>query len=581
MFSYVVKYTKIFMDTDSTEDKIMDTETMNILFAFIGGLGMFLYGMHIMAAGLQKAAGKKMRKILEVLTKNKFTGVLVGALVTAIIQSSSATTVMVVGFVNAGLMSLGQTIGIIMGANIGTTITSWLVASIEWATLFKPSTIAPIALGIGVVLILFSNKNSRKNIGEILVGFGILFIGIDTMTNGLDPISDSPVLADIFTGLGSNPFLGVLAGAVVTAIIQSSSASVGILQSLALGGAIPWNSAVYIIMGQNIGTCVTALLSSAGANRNAKGAAYVHLLFNIIGSILFSILAVIFFKYINVQLGESPITLTEISIVHTAFNIANTVLLYPFSNKIVSLAERICSIRHNEVDESQPVHLDDRILETPSFAILNCAKEITRLGNMAKDNLNLAMDALMTKDENKIEKVFAREKSIDKLDNAITQYMVKLCNTNITEYENNMVTALFHTVNDMERIGDHSENLAELAQFMINEEIEFSGKAKEEIKFISDKTISSVNTALKSFEENDLEIAKEVYAQEKEIDGIEQNLRAKHIDRLAKNSCNPVSGVAYLDTITNLERISDYALNVAQAVVKIKLSKSEKPKTIE
>lgn len=539
----------------------------SIIISFAGGLGLFLYGMHIMAAGLQKAAGSRMKKILEILTKNKFMGVVIGAFVTAIIQSSSATTVMVVGFVNAGLMNLSQTVGIIMGANIGTTVTSWIVSSIEWAEYLQPTTIAPIAVAVGVLMLLFAKRNSIKQVGEIIVGFGILFIGINSMTTGLQPLKESQLFREMFQQLGRNPILGVLAGAFVTAVIQSSSASVGILQSLANSGLVTFNSAVYVIMGQNIGTCVTAMLSSMGASKNAKGAAYIHLLFNVLGSIIFSLIAFIFFTFINKTIGERVISLTEISLVHTAFNIANTIIMYPFSSILVKIATKLTQSSKATNDETELVHLDDRVLETPGFAIQNCIKEIVRLGYMAYDNLQLSSEALLEKDVSKIDKVFSREKNIDLLQKAITEYMVKLCNTDINQYENMVITSLFHTVNDLERIGDHSENLAELSQYMITENIKFSDTANKELLEISKSTASCVENAIRALETNSRELAKKAAKGEQIIDEMELQLRSRHIQRLTNNECEATTGVVFLDVLTNLERVSDHALNVAQGVL--------------
>jgi len=545
----------------------MHIDYFNVIISFAGGLGLFLYGMNIMASGLQKAAGGKMKQLLEILTKNKLLGVLIGAFVTAIIQSSSATTVMVVGFVNAGLMTLKQAVGIIMGANIGTTATSWIVSSAEWAEYLKPATLAPIAVAFGAAMLIFSKKNNIKQVGEIIVGFGVLFIGIEMMTGGLEPLSQSQMFKDAFKELGENPFLGVITGALVTAIIQSSSASVGILQSIAYSGIVTWNSAIYIIMGQNIGTCVTAMLSSIGASKTAKGAAYIHLLFNVIGSVFFSFFAYLFFEFINTDLGNNSIGLLEISIAHTGFNIANTVVMYPFSNILVKIAEKIAVRGKTAEDEGEPVHLDDRIMETPVFAIQNCVKEIVRMGYMSYDNLKMSIDALLSKDEEKIPKVLKREKNIDKLQKLITQYMVKLCSTNINAKEKNTVMSLFHTVNDIERIGDHSENIVELAQFMIKEKIRFSEMAYNEMIEICGITIKCVEDAVKALENSDIRRAEKVVKGEATIDYMEKDFRTRHIERLAKLECDTTTGVVFLDTLTNLERVSDHALNVAQGIL--------------
>lgn len=530
-----------------------------------GGLGLFLYGMHIMASGLQKAAGNKLKKVIEILTKNKFIGVILGALVTAVIQSSSATTVMVVGFVNAGLMNLTQAVGIIMGANIGTTVTSWIVSSADF---LQTDTLAPIAILIGAALLLFSKKTRTSQIGEIIIGFGVLFIGIEMMSSAVSPLSELEGFATAFKECGKNPILGLGVGLVVTAVIQSSAASVGILIALAVNGLVTWDSAVYIIMGQNIGTCATALLSSIGASRNAKGAAYIHLMFNVVGSIIFSIVAYIFFIF-NPELGSSVITPYEISLVHSVFNIANTIILFPFSGVLVKIAEVMCRTSKTQVDEdSEVMHLDDRILNSPSIAIASCVKEIVHLGKMAEKNLNLACETLISKDKSAIAKIYEREEKIDNLTKVITQFLVKLCNSDVTKEENDYITSLFHTVHDMERIGDHSENLAEFTETMIEDELEFSDAAKTELREMFNETSKCVNNSITALENDNIDYAEKVIKEEERVDGLEKGLREKHIVRLTTNRCDPLVGVVYLDIVTNLERVADLALNVAQVVIK-------------
>ena len=439
---------------------------VDILIPFVGGLGLFIYGMQIMAQGLQKAAGTKMKKLLEVLTNNKFLGVLLGAFITAIIQSSSATTVMVVGFVNAGIMNLSQAMGVIMGANIGTTATGWIVSSAEWAKFLNPTVIAPVLVMVGVIMYIASKKAKVREIGSIIIGFGILFLGIEMMSDAVYPLRSSESFKQMFVTLGANPILGVLAGAGVTAIIQSSSASVGILQTLAASGLVPFNAAIYIIMGQNIGTCITAMLSSIGASKNAKSAAYMHLLFNIIGSVIFSIVAVLYFTFANSAIGALPISQTQISIVHTAFNIANTIILFPFSAIIIKMAKALTNFDESTtVDVGELIHLDDRVLETPSFAVQSAVLEVVRMGHIVIESFDMASEAVLEKNKEKVDIVFEREKSIDNLNDAITSYLVKICNTNINDHENEVVTSLLHVVGDIERVGDHCENLVELVDF--------------------------------------------------------------------------------------------------------------------
>ena len=546
----------------------MNLDYATIILGFAGGLGLFIYGMQVMASGLQKAAGNSLKKILEVLTKNKFLGVLLGIGVTAIIQSSSATTVMVVGFVNAGLMNLQQTVGIIMGANIGTTVTGWLVSSVQWAGVFSPENLAPIAVFIGAALAIFSKKQTVNQIGEILVGFGMLFIGIEMMSTGVEPLQHLPAFKEAFTQFGRNPLLGVLVGAVVTAVIQSSSASVGILQSLSLTGLVSWNSAVYIIMGQNIGTCVTALLSSVGTSKNAKGAAYIHLLFNVIGSVFFSILAAIFFTFYH-DFGFQKIGIVEISLIHTGFNIANTVIMFPFSGLFVKMAEKLATVTSKNTgdDETVPVHLDDRILSTPSIAMSNCTKEIVRLGNMSLKNLTAACESLENRDGSRVEKILEREKNIDNLTKAITAYLVKLCNSNLTKQENTNATGMFHIVNDMERIGDHAENIIEMTQQMIADDLELSKKGIDDLKKMAEESLKSVRNCIIALSDNDIDFAEKVIKEEERVDNLEKQIRGEHMQRLTSGECNPRVGVIFLDALTNLERVSDHALNVAQGVI--------------
>ncbi|MBN2220720.1 MAG: Na/Pi cotransporter family protein [Vallitaleaceae bacterium] len=551
----------------------MTTETFQEIlfqiFAFVGGFGMFLYGMHIMAQGLEQSAGPKMKSLLKILTSNRLLAVGVGALVTAIIQSSSATTVMVVGFVNASILNLTQAVGVIMGANIGTTITGWIVSSSEWAAFLKPAEMAPLAIGIGAMLLFFGRGQTKKQVGEIIIGFGLLFIGLELMGDAIKPYRDSQIFKDAFTVLGSNPIFGILAGFLVTAVIQSSSASVGILQTVALAGMVPWNAAVFIILGQNIGTCVTAMLSSIGANKTAKRAAVIHLLFNLIGTVFFGIIAIVYFSVFNRTLGDTQISATEISVFHTIFNIANTVLLFPFAMVLVRLSEKIVT-GEDILDNSQSAvvlrHLDDRILETPIFAVENAIKEVVSMGYIALENVRLATEAMVEKNPEKIKQVEAAEKDINKLDEMITQYLIKINNLPITEKQHLVVNHLFNTVNDIERVGDHASNLAQLANYKIENDITFSELALSELTDMSDYTIETLRIAVEAREKNDSKLVHKVEDREDIIDTKEEELREKHIKRLSNYECTPSSSVVFLEAINHFERISDHALNIAQYI---------------
>lgn len=551
-------------------------EIVKSLFTFAGGLGMFLYGMNIMADGLQKGAGNKMKQLMGFLTNNRIVGVLVGALVTAIIQSSSATTVMVVGFVNAGIINLTQAVGVIMGANIGTTVTGWLVSMNEWGSFLKPDFFAPVLIAIGAFILMFAKHSGKKTVGEILVGFGVLFVGLSFMSGAIEPYSDSPIFATAFRALGGNPFLGILTGAVVTAIIQSSSASVGILQTLALNGMVTWNSAVYITLGQNIGTCITALLSSAGANKTAKRAAVIHLLFNMIGAVVFGVGMFIIF-HINPTFASSSIDSVQISIFHTIFNITNTLILFPFANKLVQLSGLI--IRDDEkekaqlpevVDEEEDIlrHLDKRILESPSFALENADQEILHMARITCQNVENSFKAVMENDEDCVLSVLQEEKSIDRLAKKLSKYLVQVSSLSLTEQQHMIVNHLFYTVSDIERIGDHAENIAELAKYKIENHIEFSDIAHEELKGLMSYVSSSLDYSIKARTEMSWEAVQKAKEYEDLVDYVESELREKHIERLAKNLCKPTSGVVFLDLLTNLERISDHADNMSSYVKK-------------
>lgn len=541
----------------------------SIVIPFIGGLAMFIYGMNIMADGLQHAAGSKMKKILEVLTQNKLMGIALGALVTAIIQSSSATTVMVVGFVNAGLMNLTQAISVIMGANIGTTITGWLVSAGEWAKMFSPSTLAPIAVMVGVIITLVGKRQQSKDVAGIIIGFGILFIGMNTMSDAVYPLRESEVFKTAFISMGSNPFLGILVGAGVTAIIQSSSASQGILLSLASAGLVPTNAAVFIIMGQNIGTCVTAILSSVGASKNAKCVGTMHLTFNIAGTIIFSILAMILFARLDPSYGEGIINMTQISFIHTVFNVGTTIILMPFSGYIIKFAMKVNGLKAVETksDEAELVHLDKRMMSTPSVAVEGAKLETIRMGRIARENLSLALSTLSDHDEEKMTDVKQREFVIDKLCDNISKYLIDLCMLHLSDKDNEMVTSLLNTVSDMERVGDHAENIVELAEEMKQEGISFSDTALEELNEMSTTTLGAYDNAVKALELDDITYAVKTSFLEDQVDAMEKKLRAGHIERLSNAECSVNAGIHFIDLLGNLERVSDHAMNIAQVVL--------------
>ncbi len=539
---------------------------IEMLFRFIGGLGMFLYGMNVMADGLQKSAGGRMRHLLEVLTKNRLLGILLGAGVTAVIQSSSATTVMVVGFVNAGLMNLTQAAGIIMGANIGTTITAWVVSMSEWGSILKPEFFAPLLIGIGAFLILFSKKEKARELSQILIGFGVLFIGLSFMSDSITPYRDAPIFSEAFRILGGNPILGILTGLVVTAVIQSSSASVGILQTLAANGVVTWNSAIYITLGQNIGTCVTALLSSLGAQRTAKRAAVIHLLFNVIGAILFSVVMFGVFT-LNRTLAASSINSVQISVFHTVFNITNTLILFPFANWLVKMSGLLVK-GEDESEEGQEEayelpHLDERILETPSFAVEHAAKEVVRMGELSWQHAKLAFDAVRTGSQKRVDKAYQIEETMNKYERQMAEYLAKISSTSLTDRQRQVVGNLLYTVGDIERMSDHCDNIAEMAERMIQERLTFSLEATEGLEEIEGLALDSMKASILARQTEKMAYVQQTIQLEDEVDDLEEELREKHIERLSQNQCSAARGVIYLDILNNIERISDHANNIA------------------
>lgn len=545
----------------------MSMTDVEMLFSFAGGIGLFLFGMNIMAEGLQKAAGSKMKSLLAALTSNRLLAVLVGALVTAIIQSSSATTVMVVGFVNAGLMNLTQSVGVIMGANIGTTMTSWLVSMKDIGSLFSPDFYAPLLIGIGAFCLLFAKKERAKEIGQILIGFGMLFVGLNFMSGAIKPYRDSPMFADAFRVLGENPFLGILVGALITALIQSSSASVGILQTLAINGMVTWRAAIFVTLGQNIGTCITALLSSAGAQKTAKRAAVIHLLFNVLGAVIFGVVMFLFF-WMKPELAGSNISTVEISIFHTVFNVTNTIILFPFANQLVKASYLV--VRGDEEAEEEHAeqlpHLDTRILETPSFAIESAITEIGRMGDLSAKHLQAVRDALFERNIKKVKKAAKMEENVDNFASSLSDYLVKISNLSLTEQQHSLVSNLFYTVSNFERISDHCDNIGELVANMVENGHEFSDSAKADLKVMFDKTEDAVLRAVECRRNMSLDAISAVHEDEDAIDAMEEELRKQHVKRLSEKQCDTNAGIIFLDLLTNLERISDHTENIVDYV---------------
>ncbi|RDY28388.1 Na/Pi cotransporter family protein [Romboutsia weinsteinii] len=528
---------------------------MDIAISLIGGLGLFLYGMSLMGEGLQKSAGDKLKKTIELLTSNVLMGVLVGTVVTAIIQSSSAATVMVVGFVNAGIMGLNQAIGVIMGANIGTTVTAQLVS-------FKLEGIAPIALGIGIVLYLFAPRTRVKNIAEILLGFGILFTGMEFMKDAVKPLAEFQGFTDILATVGHRPILGLFLGFAITAIVQSSSASMGMLIALATQGIIPITAALPILYGDNIGTCVTSLISSVSANRNAKRAAVMHLLFNIMGTLLFMLVLNKPIVALVTRLNPNDVA-RQIANTHTLFNLISVAALLPFSKWIVQAAIKLVPNK-DDGEEKSTLYLDERMLETPSIAFGNTMKETLRMGQKAKICFESSMNGFLNKSDEEVKVAFETEKSINELQRGLLNYLLKLSKTSLNNDLIESVDDLFNTINDIERVGDHSENIAELAQDIISQNVEMSQEGVNEVRGMYEKVLENYNNALKLIDSKDKDLANKILKLEDEVNQIEKSIRVNHIHRLNNSNCTIDAGILYLELISNLERISDHCANIAK-----------------
>lgn len=540
---------------------------MTMLFGLFGGLGLFLYGMKVMGDGLEKAAGERLKKLIEVLTNNRVMGMLVGVVVTGIIQSSSATTVMVVGFVNAGIMNLTQAIGVIMGANIGTTVTAQMIS-------FKLTDYAPLAVAIGVAFWMFTKDKRTKQLAEILIGFGILFIGMETMSTAMKPLREfegfKTMLASFGGGTPKDTFLGILAGFGLTAIIQSSSASIGILIALASQGLLPMEAALPILFGDNIGTCVTALLSSIGANKTAKRAALMHLLFNIIGTLIFVFVLSKPILHFVVQATPDDVA-RQIANTHSLFNIINMIIQLPFAGALVFLATKLIPDKAGEAPAVEGIrYLDDRILETPTIAVGQCIKEVLHMGNTAADSYRKSMEAFFNADAEMAHEVFRIERIINSMEKEIAGYLVKLSNTALSEEHHNVVNGLFGTCHDIERVGDHADNMAELALYRVENKLDFSESAIDELRMLHERVLKSYNESLLALQTGDVQVARRVVEREGEIDHVQKSLRTSHIARMNRQQCSPGSGVIFLDILTNLERIGDHASKIAFAVMDVK-----------
>lgn len=549
------------------------------ILTLLGGLAMFLYGMQVMGDGLAKVSGGKLERILENLTSSPVKAVLLGAAVTAVIQSSSATTVMVVGFVNSGIMRLSQAVGVIMGANIGTTATSWILslAGIEsenfFIRLLKPTSFAPILALIGIVFLMFIKNQKKKDIGMIMIGFAVLMFGMESMSGAVKPLADVPEFTNIMTAF-SNPLFGVLAGTILTAIIQSSSASVGILQALCMTGAVPYSVALPIIMGQNIGTCVTALLSAIGANKNAKRAAMVHLYFNLIGTAIF----MVGFYAINAVIGFSffsdAANPAGIATLHSIFNITATIILLPFSRVLEKLACLTIKDKKEDVvvsaEDKEFMILESRFLEKPAFA-LEQSRNAAR--NMAQDSHNALFTAMKMIDnysDEQAERVEAMEAKVDRYEDELGTYLVKLSHKDLSEADSHSLSIMLHCIGDFERISDHAVNLMESAQELAKKGLHFSDKAKAELKVLKAAVHDIVDTAYEVFDKQDVGLAEKIEPLEEVVDELSKEVKRRHVQRLRTGECTIEMGFILSDITTSLERIADHCSNIGVCVTQVR-----------
>ena len=549
----------------------------------VGGLAMFLYGMHAMGEGLSKLSGGKLEHILEKLTSNRLMAVLLGAGVTAVIQSSSATTVMVVGFVNSGIMKLQQAVGIIMGANVGTTMTSWLLSLVEVdggnfiMQMLKPTSFSPILAIIGVIMIMGAKDNTKRNdIGIILVGFAILMTGMDIMSDAVSGLEDVPEFTNILTAF-SNPILGMIAGAVLTAVIQSSSASVGILQALCATGAISFGAAIPIIMGQNIGTCITAVMSGFGANKNAKRASMMHLYFNLIGTVVFMAAFYIANGFLHFEFLNGAASATGIAVVHSIFNIACAVCWFPFANLLVKLAT--LTIRDTEEDkkekENQFALLDERFLARPAFAVEMCRKVAIQMAEVSRDSMYLALDSIGNYKPESFQKVREMEMEVDRYEDALGSYLVKVNNCDLTDADSKSISVMLHCINDFERISDHAVNIMESAKEMHDKKLAFSENAQKEFDVFVNAVREIIHNSVDSYANNNLATARMIEPLEQVINGLNAELKQRHIKRLRKGKCTIELGWVLQDLLTNIERVSDHCSNIAVCLIEIKENEFE------
>lgn len=542
----------------------------------LGGIALFLFGMHTLSASLEKLAGGKLETWLEKATSKPIKGVVLGAIITAVIQSSAATTVMIIGFVNSGLMKLSQAIGVIMGANIGTTATSWLLSlqsisgsdGFSFLNILKPTTFTPVLAVIGVILIMFTKSDKKKTIGMILAGFAVLMFGMNSMSSATAGLAENETFCNILM-MFSNPVLGVIAGAVLTAVLQSSSASIGILQSIAIStGKVTYSVALPLLLGQNIGSCVTALISSVGANKPAKRVAFVHLYFNVIGTVVFLSIFYLLNAFISMPFMEESLNAVGIAVIHTGFNVLATALFLPFTKQLEKLA--CLTVRDDSNDEKlTPMLLDERLLKTPSVAIEQCRNVCIRMARLTQETLKMSMEVVTTYDAKKCAEVIDNENAIDIFEDKIGSYILKISSKYLSENDSKIVSSMLHTIGDLERISDHAVNIVEAAEEMHSKKIKFSQQALRELPVIVNAVSEILDMSINAFVNNDVNLAKNVEPLEDVIDQLRSDLKTRHIERLRNGKCTIELGFILQDLLTNFERVSDHCSNIAVYLIQI------------
>ena len=542
----------------------------------LGGIALFLFGMHTLSASLEKLAGGKLETWLEKATSRPIKGVVLGAIITAVIQPSAATTVMIIGFVNSGLMKLSQAIGVIMGANIGTTATSWLLSlqsisgsdGFSFLNLLKPTTFTPVLAVIGVILIMFTKSDKKKTIGMILAGFAVLMFGMNSMSSATAGLAENETFCNILM-MFSNPVLGVIAGAVLTAVLQSSSASIGILQSIAIStGKVTYSVALPLLLGQNIGSCVTALISSVGANKPAKRVAFVHLYFNVIGTVVFLSIFYLLNAFISMPFMEESLNAVGIAVIHTGFNVLATALFLPFTKQLEKLA--CLTVRDDSNDEKlTPMLLDERLLKTPSVAIEQCRNVCIRMARLTQETLKMSMEVVTTYDAKKCAEVIDNENAIDIFEDKIGSYILKISSKDLSENDSKIVSSMLHTIGDLERISDHAVNIVEAAEEMHSKKIKFSQQALRELPVIVNAVSEILDMSINAFVNNDVNLAKNVEPLEDVIDQLRSDLKTRHIERLRNGKCTIELGFILQDLLTNFERVSDHCSNIAVYLIQI------------